>query len=296
MVALDSADVWARQDEFRLDTSVGVPPDAFSADGQDWKLPAYNWDVIARRDFEWLRHRARRNADLFGGYRVDHLVGYYRTYFRPLDGGPPQFSPPDEPSQIAQGERVLAVYREAGAEIIAEDLGTVPDFVRESLARLEVPGCKVMRWERAWHAPGQPFIDPAEYPARAMATSGTHDTEPLTVWWRQAPREERAAVLAIPSVARDLTAAETGAALEAPGLPNSVQDAVLRALIASTAGLVILPFQDLFGLSARINQPAVVDDLNWTWRMPWLGDALPRQPEAIAVARQLRAWIAESRR
>ena len=82
MVSGDSADVWARQDEFRLDVSVGVPPDAFSDDGQDWGLPAYRWDVFAERDFDWLRHRARRNADLYDGYRVDHLVGFYRTYFR----------------------------------------------------------------------------------------------------------------------------------------------------------------------------------------------------------------------
>ena len=296
MVALDSADVWARQDDFRLDTSVGVPPDAFSAEGQDWKLPAYDWPAITRRDFEWLRHRARRNADLFGGYRVDHLVGYYRTYFRSLDGGPPQFSPPDEPSQTAQGERVLAVYREAGAEIIAEDLGTVPDFVRASLARLEVPGCKVMRWERAWHTPGEPFIDPADYPVRAMATSGTHDTEPMAVWWRHASPEERAAVLAIPSVGRDLTDAEKAEALARPALSLPLQDAILRALIASPATLVILPFQDAFGLSERINQPSVVDEVNWTWRMPWPSDRLPRQPEAMAAARQLRSWTSASGR
>ena len=86
MVSGDSADVWARQDEFRLDASVGVPPDAFSETGQDWGLPVYRWDVLAERDFDWLRHRARRNADLFDGYRVDHLVGFYRTYFRPHDG------------------------------------------------------------------------------------------------------------------------------------------------------------------------------------------------------------------
>ncbi len=95
MVSGDSADVWARQDEFRLDASVGVPPDAFSATGQDWGLPVYNWDVFTERDFDWLRDRARRNADLYDGYRVDHLVGFYRTYFRPHDGTDPQFTPAD---------------------------------------------------------------------------------------------------------------------------------------------------------------------------------------------------------
>ena len=115
MVDGDSADVWARQDQFRLDVSLGAPPDAFSATGQDWGMPVYRWDVIARDDFRWLRERARRSADLFDGYRVDHLVGFYRTYGRPRDGGEPFFTPADEPEQVALGERVLAVFREAGA-------------------------------------------------------------------------------------------------------------------------------------------------------------------------------------
>ena len=200
MVSGDSADVWARQDEFRLDASLGVPPDAFSETGQDWGLPVYRWDVVAAREFDWLRARARRNAVLFDGYRVDHLVGFYRTFFRPHDGGPAQFTPAEEEAQTRLGERVLQVLREPGAEIIAEDLGVVPDFVRASLARQQIPGYKVLRWERQWHTDGRPFKDPAEYPACAVATSGTHDTEPLVTWWEEAPAEEKEAVLAIPSV------------------------------------------------------------------------------------------------
>src|SRR5947207_1433477 len=130
MVCGDSADVWARQDEFRMDASVGVPPDAFSETGQDWGLPVYRWEVLAERDFDWLRDRAHRNADLFDGYRVDHLVGFYSTYFRPHDGGAAQFTPDQQDAQQALGERVLGVFREPGSEIIAEDLGVVPDFVR----------------------------------------------------------------------------------------------------------------------------------------------------------------------
>ena len=205
MVSADSADVWARQDEFRLDASVGAPPDAFSETGQDWGLPVYRWDVLADRDFGWMRHRARRNAELFDGCRVDHLVGLYRTYFCPHDGSAPRFTPPDQAAQTRLGERVLHVLREPGAEIIAEDLGVVPDFVRESLARLSVPGCKVLRWERHYHAEGRPFQDPVNYPSVAVATSGTHDTEPMVSWWEGAPIEEKEAVLAIPMVRARLT-------------------------------------------------------------------------------------------
>src|SRR5262249_24249153 len=212
MVDGDSADVWSRQYQFRLDVSVGAPPDAFSATGQDWGMPLYEWEVMAREDYRWLRERGRRSADLFDGCRIDHLVGFYRTYGKRRDGGKGFFTPPDESAQLAQGERLMDLFRGAGAEIIAEDLGTVPDVVRASLARMAVPGYRVFRWERHWHTPGQPFRDPLEYPPTSVATSGTHDTEPLVVWWERASDEERRKVVDLSLVqrlagGRDLVAA-----------------------------------------------------------------------------------------
>ena len=168
MVSLDSADVWARQTQFDLGAQVGVPPDAFSATGQQWGLPVYRWDVHERDDYRWLRERARRSAELYDGCRIDHLVGFYRTYAIPRDGEP-FFVPADPERQIAQGERLMKIFGSSGDRIIAEDLGTVPDYVRQSLARLGVPGFKVLRWERDWNAPGQPFRDPASYPAVSVA-------------------------------------------------------------------------------------------------------------------------------
>src|SRR5439155_8548391 len=202
MVDGDSADVWARQHQFMLDASLGAPPDAFAPAGQDWGMPVYRWDVIAREDFHWLRERARRTADLYDGYRIDHLVGFYRTYGRPRDGVAPFFTPATESEQKMLGERVLAILREPGAEIVAEDLGTVPDFVRASLARLELPGFRVFRWERRWHTVGQPFRDPSEYPPASVAASGTHDTEALVVWWERTSSEERVNVSALPTIQR----------------------------------------------------------------------------------------------
>ena len=290
MVSGDSADVWARQDEFRLDASVGVPPDAFSATGQDWGLPVYRWDVLAERDFDWLRNRARRNADLFDGYRVDHLVGFYRTYFRPHDGKEPQFVPAEQAAQLALGERVLSVFREPGTQIIAEDLGVIPDFVRHSLTQLGVPGYRVFRWERFWKQPGHPFRDPLEYPASSVATSGTHDTEPMVVWWESATREEREAVLAIRCVGGRLSPEDRTAALDAPVMTREVHEALIEVILASGSDLVILPVQDLFGWRDRINQPATVSDGNWTWRLPWPSDRMVTEPDAMAAAVQLREW------
>ena len=295
MVSGDSADVWARQDEFRLDASVGVPPDAFSATGQDWGLPVYNWHVFSERDFDWLRDRARRNADLYDGYRVDHLVGFYRTYFRPHDGTDPQFTPATQDAQVRLGEQVLGVFRGPGAEIIAEDLGVVPEFVRASLARMNIAGYKVFRWERRWREEGQPFKDPTEYPAVSVATSGTHDTEPMVIWWEEAPRAEREAVLAIPSM-RALLTPEDLAAVEQPGLPHAIHESLLETLFASGSDTLILPIGDIFGWRDRINQPATVGDANWTWRLPWPSDRIATEPAAMQMSGQLAEWCARHAR
>jgi 4-alpha-glucanotransferase len=285
MVDGDSADVWSRQDEFRLDVTVGAPPDAFSETGQDWGMPLYQWDAIASGGFRWPRDRARRSADLYDGYRVDHLVGFYRTYGKPKDGRQPFFTPPDEPSQLALGERLLGIFREPYSEIIAEDLGTVPDFVRASLARLSVPGFKVLRWERNWQAEGQPFRDPAEYPPISVATSGTHDTEPLAIWWEQAPDAERQQVSRLPTIRRIASGEDIAAAPY-----DRVRDVLLEALFASESELLLLPVQDVFGWRDRINVPGTVDDGNWTYRLPWPVDRLDEVADARARQQRLREW------
>ena len=281
MISGDSPDVWTRQREFRFDATVGVPPDAFSDTGQDWGLPPWRWEVMADTNFEWMRARAKRTAQLFDGFRLDHLVGLYRTYIRPTDKNvEPFFAPPDEPTQKRLGEQLVSIYAETGAEIIAEDLGTVPEFVRASLRRLGVPGYKVMRWERKWSEPGKPYIDPSAYEEASVATTGTHDTEPLVTWWESLSADEKRQVVAMPSVSRYVSGA------------LSESDAVLRALMDAPSRLTILPIQDLFGWSDRINTPAQVSDENWTWMLPWRVDELMDIPESRDRARDLAAWTA----
>ena len=267
VVSTHSADVWARADEFLLDVSAGVPPDAFSATGQDWGLPTYRWDRIAETGFAWIRQRARRMAALFQGVRIDHLVGFYRTYGRPPHGDP-FFTPGDEPTQQRQGEVILRIFLESGADVLAEDLGTVPDFVRASLASVGVPGSKVLRWERAWHSDDQPFLDADAYPGNSVAMTGTHDTEPLALWWDHAASDERTAFMRLPI-------------FEAQGMADPTQpwsdqlrDLVITFAFATKSRLVLMPIQDLFGWRDRINTPATVGDWNWTWQLPWQADAL----------------------
>ncbi len=295
MVDLHSADVWAHQGHFRLDRSVGVPPDAFSATGQDWGMPAYDWDALAASDYAWLRSRARRGAALFDGYRVDHLVGFFRTYSRSRTPGgqEPGFSPSRQIEQLRLGEQVLRIFREPGSDIIAEDLGIVPDFVRASLAMLGVPGFRVFRWEADWDEQTKAlkaFRDPRHYPAISVATSGTHDTEPLITWWEStATAAEKTAVASIGSL-RAL--AGTTDIMSAPFVPV-VRDLFLELLFASASNILLLPVQDVFGWRDRINEPATVGDTNWTYRLPWPADALGEQEEARERQAALRAWSAQ---
>jgi 4-alpha-glucanotransferase len=292
MVDGDSADVWSNASAFRLDASAGAPPDAFSETGQRWGMPVYRWDAMAASDFAWLRQRARRAASLFDGYRVDHLVGFYRTYMFPADGSAASFTPSDEADQLELGETVLSILAQAGAVVIAEDLGTVPGFVRESLARLEVPGFRVFRWERHWAEKGQPYRDPSEYPALSVATSGTHDTETTAAWWDGLDADERAAVLATPGVAERVADLEDAAGEFTPEL----RDVLLEVLFASGSNFLLLPIQDVFGWRDRINIPADLGPENWTWRLPWPVDLLASEPEACERAAALRRWSVKCRR
>jgi 4-alpha-glucanotransferase len=261
MISSDSPDVWARQDEFRFDATIGVPPDAFSETGQDWGLPPWRAGVMAANDYHWMRARARRYADLYDGYRIDHLVGLYRTYVRPIDKSIAAFfDPAEEAEQLRLGETLVAIFTGAESKpgVIAEDLGSIPPFVRESMARLDLPGLKVLRWERHWDQEGQPLIDPTEFPERSVATTGTHDIEPLAATPEGDTPDKRAAIV--------------------------------QSLLSSGSYLTLMPIQDVFGWTDRINTPAVVDGINWTWRLPWPVDTWLDREDTVAQADQLKTW------
>ena len=281
MVATDSADVWSRRQDFRLDARVGVPPDAFSATGQDWGLPVYRWADMEAGGHAWMTARADRMADLYGLYRVDHVVGLYRTYYFPNDGSPAAFVPADEPAQIANGERMMALFSRR-ARVIAEDLGVVPDFIRTSLDRLAIPGYRVQRWERDWKLPGQPFRDPATWPA-GLGGHHRHPRHRLAGRLVRLARRRRSARAAGPPRRWPRSATRAPARFD-----DSVRDALLELLYGSGSDLLLLPFQDLFGHRERVNVPGTVNDQNWTYRMPTTLSRLHRRPRLAPPAAEPR--------
>ncbi len=274
MVSGDSADVWSRQHEFKMDASVGAPPDAFRTEGQDWGLPVYDFAAMGASGYAWLQERAARSQALYDLYRIDHIVGFYRIFVRPHGKGlaDAYFLPGEERDQLALGEVLLRVLG-GGGRVVGEDLGTVPDFVRESMTRLGIPGYQILRWAREWKQPGQPFRDPVRYPRLSVATSGTHDTETMAEWWETMPDGERRAVVEIPAM-RPMREAPGGVP---HGFTPFVHDTLLDTLYGAGSDLVIPPVQDLFGFRERINVPGTMGPQNWSYRFPWSAADLARE-------------------
>ncbi|HKM98968.1 MAG TPA: 4-alpha-glucanotransferase [Candidatus Binataceae bacterium] len=289
--AHDSAEVWANQVLFDLERTVGAPPDAFNERGQRWGLPLPKWDAMRADGFKLWRTRARRAAAMYDVLRVDHVVGLFRTFsFGKDPDAPGSFVPAEEHAQRAQGDEILRALREAagGCELIAEDLGSVPPWVRVLLTALGIPGYKVMQWEREWDAAGERFLKPAAYPELSLATTGTHDTETLATWWERQSAAEREKLVEALEI-RDR--ADPNRPLDETGL-----DAILRSLYASPARLVVPPIQDLFGWNDQINRPGTISDTNWSYRLPFALEQRGKNSQIQSRVGKLRALAVDSGR
>jgi 4-alpha-glucanotransferase len=286
VVGAESADVWSHASQFRRDLSLGAPPDAFSPDGQDWGLPPYDWASMEVDDLAWHRARTRHAARLYDRFRLDHVVGYFRQWVRPkkTNGAAPppgRFDPEGEDAQRARGERLLRVLLEeaAPAKVIAEDLGVIPPFVRETMQRLGLPGYKVIPWERDERA----YRDPRAFPRVSVASWSTHDTPPITAWWSELPEHDR----------RDLS--------RVAHVPDGANDelrtkALMKTLLESGADLTLTLAPEVLGETTRINTPGTVGGANWTYRLPAPIEELVRDPKVNARLDALRELVVASGR
>jgi 4-alpha-glucanotransferase len=170
------ADAWAQQDHFAAGMSVGAPPDAFNARGQDWGLPPWRPDRLAASGYEPFRRLLRALFRYAGALRIDHVMGLFRLWWVPHD------RPPTEGTYVRyDAEAMLAVLvleaSRAGAVVIGEDLGTVEHGVRETLRERGVLGTSVLWFERDWEGDGRP-LPPDRWRADCLATATTHDLPP----------------------------------------------------------------------------------------------------------------------
>ncbi|NLO91505.1 MAG: 4-alpha-glucanotransferase [Elusimicrobia bacterium] len=259
MMNPESADAWSNQDVFDVGVEIGAPPDQFSTEGQCWGLPAYNWYNLEKSGFAWWRKRMGRALEIYDLLRLDHLVGFFRTWIVPRDKShKPHFDIEGDGPQQQRGERFLKmVIDESGHGLpVAEDLGVIPNFVRHTLDALHIPGYKVMRWERDWEGTKE-YRDPKHYPKVSLATSSTHDTETVRQWWEALAASDR-------EFAWRMLAGENG---KHPRYSDKVGQAVIKKLLDSNSSMVLFPLQDILGLEERINTPGTVGPHNWTWRI-----------------------------
>ncbi len=275
IIGQDSSDTWANPKILRRDARLGVPPDDFSATGQDWGLPYFDFAAMEADDYAWLKYRAHRSAAYYDVRRIDHAVGYFRQWIR--DGQTPdgRFIPNDQPTQQTYGERHLRILSES-AGIVAEDLGVIPEFVLNSLLKLGLPGYRVMRWERRDGV----YRNPRQYPEHSLATTGTHDTETLKEWWEAAPHWEREAVGRVFPELQPLQPVPSS-------FTSAVHEALLAAAESSSSDLCIVPWQDVLGTADRINLPGSVADANWSYRIEGTSDSLLSREDGRQGAERL---------
>ncbi|MBE6930345.1 MAG: 4-alpha-glucanotransferase [Ruminococcaceae bacterium] len=260
-VSADSADVWANPDVFMLGDDAlpskvaGVPPDFFSADGQLWGNPLYDWENCAKNGYSWWVERLRQAGKLYDLTRIDHFRGF--SAFWAVDASAETAR--DGVWMDGPGKALFdAVYRELpDIRLFAEDLGDCDERVRQLLRDTGIPGTKVLEFGfgGGWDSDHVPH----KYPADSVAYSSTHDNNTLLGWLFEIPEWERTRALRYAGFA-DGDWGEGGS--RAPACR-----ALIETLWKSGAGLTVLPLQDMcgFGRDTRMNTPGTPKG-NWLYR------------------------------
>jgi len=266
LISRDSADVWLHGDLFNLDYAAGAPPDFYNADGQKWGFPLYRWDIMAQDGYRWWKDRLAFAGRFYHLYRIDHVIGFFRIWavdHNAKTGKEGKFIPEDRSTWLAHGEKLLRMLLASSSMLpVAEDLGDVPDVVRPCLQALGICGTKVMRWERRWKE-DRGFISPEDYPVISMTTVSTHDSETVSLWWKEHPDEAEEYAKHVgwfytPVFSREYLreilwdSHHTGSLLHVN---------LLQEYLALVPGLTWTALED-----ERINLPGVILESNWAYR------------------------------
>jgi len=273
-VALDSADVWAHPELFKLGPDklpaevAGVPPDYFSADGQLWGNPLYDWKCLKADGYRWWIRRFEQNFRLFDVARLDHFRGFVDYWSVPAGA---ETAKAGNWQKGPRSDLFKAVF-EALPEvrIIAEDLGLIGDDVRRFRDRLGLPGMAILQF--AFDLGSDNLYLPHNLTPNSVVYPGTHDNNTTRGWYEEAPAEIQDQVRRY--------------------LRISGQDIswdIIRAAYRSVSRLAIIPMQDLLALDAeaRMNRPGS-EQGNWQWRMT--DSQFAWQRGSAAYLREL-AWL-----
>ena len=255
-VAFDSADTWSEPALFQFDENgtpsaiAGCPPDGFSATGQVWGNPLYDWEYHEKTGYAWWIKRMRRCFRLYDIVRVVNFRGFDEYFSIPYGQDTAQGG------HWAKGPGIAlfhALQKELGeTRIIAEDLGFLTDSVIRFVRDTGYPGMKVL--EFAFDSREESNYLPYTYTQNCVAYTGTHDNQTVVGWFRSLPEEDyRMAVRYLDLKRED---------------ENEINWKMIRTVLASVADTAIIPIQDYLGLddAARINTPSKLGG-NWIWRM-----------------------------
>ena len=254
-VSPDSSDIWASPALFQMDKNrrlthvAGCPPDGFSADGQLWGNPLYDWDYHAKTDFTWWGKRLAHAARVYDVTRIDHFRGFAGYFSIPAHG-----KPVDGAWKTGPGEALIeSINRQLpGLRIIAEDLGYLTPDVAQLLAYSGYPGMKVLQF--AFDSREESDYMPHNYERNSVVYTGTHDNTTTADWELSAPAEDVA-------LARRYLDVQ-------PGDGRDFTRCLIRAALGSVSELAVIPMADWLGLGVqgRINRPSTLGG-NWVWRL-----------------------------
>ncbi|MDY2789455.1 MAG: 4-alpha-glucanotransferase [Lachnospiraceae bacterium] len=260
-VAMDSSDAWAHPELFQLDGErkpcavAGCPPDNFSADGQLWGNPLYNWEYHRTSGYQWWITRMQQCFSLYDVVRIDHFRGFDEYYSIPYG---------DENAVRGHWEKgpgmdlFYAIRQALGErEVIAEDLGFVTDSVRQLVYDSGFPGMKVLEFAFDHMDSNASAYYPHVYQENCVAYTGTHDNETLMGWWKHVDEEVRQSVR---TYLCDFYTPD-----------EEINFPLIGLILRSAANLCIVPLQDYMGLDdhARMNTPSTLGG-NWNWRLTQL--------------------------
>lgn len=262
-VARDSADVWMNPEEFKLDEAgnplviAGVPPDYFSATGQLWGNPIYNWERMLKDGFRWWIERVRATLRIFDIVRIDHFRGFAASWEIP---GGDKTAERGRWVNVPGRELFTAIRRALGdLPIIAEDLGVITPDVEALRDDFGLPGMRILQFAFGGDTKNQDL--PHNYIRNSVVYTGTHDNDTTVGWFtsvagagstRDAGQIERERKFCLDYLNSD---------------GHDIHWDFIRALLASVADTAIVPLQDLLGLGteARTNLPNSTSG-NWAWR------------------------------